>query len=224
MLSSPYLSVLPYALVSIRSRLFSFFCTRRYPSLSRLPHSLSLSDLSTYDSLHLPASFTREDPLVRLCHCFHYLLLFLLLFFNIEPSSRQRPGDSSLDQGAFLAQSWCSSLERKSGAWSVQRALEDRLRMVKRWEAPGQPSPTVLRARVRPWIMQNFLRIPVRYSWNATLKMPATGVSQQQFLSASLLQSEKLHSSIVLIHRWFFINSAIPNNPENVFAILNSLL
>ena len=142
MLSSPYLSVLSYALVSIRSRPFSFFGKRHYPSLSHLPHSLPLSDLSTYDPLYLLASFTREDPLVRLCHCFHYLLLllllllllfllflllflllllllFLLFFFNVEPS-RQRPGDSSLERSWHSLEAACSSGKVALGAYNVR--------------------------------------------------------------------------------------------------------
>jgi len=169
------------------------------PSVSFAPATISLPlfshslfDFSTYDPLYLPASFTREDSLVRLLPLFPLSppsLLRCLAFFKASPwwlffSLRRVLGTVLMP----LA---------RAEKWRLERALQDRLRMVKRWEAPGQPSPTALRARAHPWIMQNFLRFSMRYSWNATLKMHATGVNQQQFLLASLLQSEKLHSSIV---------------------------
>lgn len=70
-LPSPYLPVPSHAPVFIRSRLFSSFCTplvaiRLSRACDNLAPSLPHLDFSTYDPLYLPASFTREDPPVRL--------------------------------------------------------------------------------------------------------------------------------------------------------------
>lgn len=77
-LSSPYLLVPSYAPVSIRSRLFSSFCTRRYPSLSRLrqPCFLSPPSLSPTSARTILSIFRHRllEKILRsvFCHRFHY--------------------------------------------------------------------------------------------------------------------------------------------------------
>lgn len=94
-----YLLVSSYAPVSIRSRLFSSFCTRRHPSLSRLrqPRSnlspLFLSpDFSTYDPLsifrhRLLEKILRLLPPLPLSHPPSSCPSFLrcLVFFKASP-------------------------------------------------------------------------------------------------------------------------------------------
>lgn len=79
-LSSPYLPVPSYPPVSIRSRLLSSFCTRCYPSLSRLRQPRFLSPLTLSPTLaRTILSIFRHRLLEKIfwsvfCHCFHYLL------------------------------------------------------------------------------------------------------------------------------------------------------
>jgi len=144
------------------------------------------------------------------CH-FHYLpLLFLLVFFKALPwwlffGPRRVLGTVLVPLAR--AEKW--RLERTTCA-------ADRLRMVKRWEAPGQPFPTVLRELCKiflglRWDIHEMPRW--KYSWRMWIS--------NSFFRHSLLQFEKF----VFYRR--SINSSTINNdnsllPSSIFRFVLS--